>query len=265
MFDFDRELLRLLPRVLRAREFHLYLEGGKRLTDLWLHGGRAILGHKPPLVLKELKNAAERGLFSPFPHVMESRLIKALGELFPGKAFRLYNTPNALHLALEKAKLNESASLWRPFVEGNEKALTEKAPVFVPVLPLPLGPEVLVLEKNLDEAFPPGELIPPVLLAAANRAIHNLIAALKAPNYGRQRYRRIEKALASQKEGAVLWQCNGIYLNKPTVGLLNEYSLLFKRFLEGGFLLPPSPAEPAILPVSMSDGEEAKLAELFLT
>jgi hypothetical protein len=41
------------------------------------------------------------------------------------------------------------------------------------------------------------------------------------------------------------------------------YAALFRRFLSGGFLLPPSSALPAILPGEMSPGEEAALAQLF--
>jgi hypothetical protein len=135
----DDELLRSLPRVLRARNFHLYLEGGKRLVDLWLQGGRAVLGHKPTGVLAELKNAAERGLFTPLPHPLERRLIKALGVFFPDRSFRFYNDTPTMYRALEKALSSEGApfqdsaipdpafsnsnidgttvALWRPFVE----------------------------------------------------------------------------------------------------------------------------------------------------
>jgi hypothetical protein len=44
---------------------------------------------------------------------------------------------------------------------------------------------------------------------------------------------------------------------------MEEYENLFRRFLAGGFLIPPSPAEPLILPASMSDGEESRLADLL--
>ena len=90
MIHSDRELLRLLPMVLRARDFHLYRDNGKRLTDLWLQDGKAVLGHKAPKVIVELKNAAERGLFSSLPHPLERRFLKALEVFFPGRAFRLY-------------------------------------------------------------------------------------------------------------------------------------------------------------------------------
>jgi hypothetical protein len=39
---------------------------------------------------------------------------------------------------------------------------------------------------------------------------------------------------------------------------------LFSRFLENGFLIPPVPSHPLILPGILSPGEEAKLADLLL-
>jgi len=253
MIQAEKELLRLLPKVLRARDFHLYLENGKRLTDLWLAGGRAVLGHKPPKIFRELKNAAERGLFTPLPHPMEKRFLKALGTLFPDCAFRIYMDHGSLRRSLESSGYTAPVPLWRPFLPEQEKSL---GPVFIPVLPWPLGPEVLVLEKDLDASFPPGDIIPPVLLAPATRALYDLAAKIREPNY--RRYPRIEKALGGEKS---LWHRQGIYLTTEVAG--EEYAALFRCFLEGGFLLPPSPEEPAILPVAMSGGEEAKLALLL--
>ena len=284
----DRELLKLLPRVLRARDFHLYLDNGKRLTDLWLQGGRAVLGHKPSRVLLELKNAAERGLFTSLPHHLERRFIKALEEFFPGRAFRLYLDNGSLCRAIEKAGIAGGVSIWRPFMEVQKKPSQKKpsiepqepqtepqtadtasdgeTPLIRPVLPWPLGPEVLALEKSLDASFPAGELIPPVLLAPAARALYNLAAAIKAPGQNRLRYQKIEMALGNQKadrKGGSPWQQNGIYLTVEQDMKMEEYKILFLRFLEGGFLIPPSPLEPLILPALMSKGEEAKLAELL--
>ena len=269
MFYSDKELLRLLPRVLRARDFHLYLENGKRLVDLWLAGGRAILGHKPPRVLGELKNAAERGLFTPLPHPMEKRFLKALGELFPGKTFRLYADAGALRRALAEAGISLPADgllLWRPFVEQLTDNISsdnvssddsqKEACILIPVLPWPLGPEVVVLAKDMDVSFPAGEIIPPVLLAPATRALYDLLAALKDGDRVRKVYPRVEKAI---KGGH--WLRRGIYLTIETDK--ENYAALFRRFLEGGFLIPPSPVEPLILPAAMSDGEEAKLAGLL--
>ena len=279
MTNQETQLLKLLPRVLRARDFHLYTEGGKRLTDLWLQGGRAILGHKPPQVLRELKNAAERGLFAPFPHPMENRFIKALGELFQGRGFRLYPDTVSLYRALEKAGFaekddengdchhseNGDCHLWRPFIEEHPDNL---APVLIPVLPLPLGPEVLVLEKSAEASFPTSELIPPVLLAPAARALYDLIAVLKAKNQNRGQYLKIEKVLREQKPGGLksgggFWRRQGIYLTLAPCMEREEYAALFRNFLEGGFLIPPSQLDPLILPPSLSPGEESKLAALL--
>ena len=287
----DRELLRLIPRVLRARDFHLYLEGGKaqnrRLVDLWRQGGRAVLGHKPPRVLLELKNSGERGLFTPLPHPTERRFIKALELFFPGRQFCLYADEGAMFRALEEAGFtgpHNSAcqgrliydpafhpetgkpqlSLWRPFLEEPQANESKTAAILVPVLPWPLGPEVLAIDKNLQfspgqsgASFPNGELIPPVLLAPAARSLYDLAALVKTGTF--PRYPKIEKALGSESA----WRRRGIYLTLKADMEKEEYKALFLRFLEGGFLLPPSQTEPAILPLAMSPGEESKLAEFI--
>jgi len=272
MANNDEELLRLLPKVLRARDFHLYTEGGKRFVDLWLQGGRAVLGHKPPGFLLELKNAAERGLFSPFPHPLERRLTKALAVFFPDRSFRFYNDSISMFHAIKKALSGKGASfncsaipdpafpdtnaekvnvtLWRPFVEP-----LPQAPILIPVLPWPLGPAVLALDKGMDASFPQGELIPPVLLAPAARALYDLAAQIRSRNSSRQRYYRVEKAIGS------VWQRRGIYLTTRVDG--EKYAELFRSFLEAGFLLPPQASEPVILPAVMSKGEETQLAKLL--
>ena len=251
----DRELLRLLPPVLRARDYHLYLDGGQRLTDLWLMGGSAILGHKPPRIVNELKNSAERGLFIPFPHPAERRFFKALAAFFPGRKFRLYNDFSSLGRAVEAAGINNSHEsglpIWRPFGDN-----CENAPLFAPILPWPQAPAVLVLDQSLDASFPAGELIAPVVLAPATRALYNLVAA--GENGGRPRYPSIEKALAKTNK----WKRKSIYLTRNP-DIKEDWHDLWRDFLDKGFLLPPSALEPLILPGILSKGEEAKLAGLM--
>jgi hypothetical protein len=259
------ELLRQVS-VLRARDFYLYLEGGRRIIDLWQIGGKAVLGHKPPQLIKELKNSAERGLFAPFPHHSEYRFFKALAKIFPlsdnGQAynFRLYNSENSLEKALRTAGFSGTEAeppLWRPFMEN------KSTPLFIPVLPWAFSPIVLVLETALDKRFAPGDLLPPVILATGARAIYGLIAA--GENGGRPKYDKINKALAKGNA----WQRRGIYLYRESTDqegdsiAHNDWPDLWKHFLEQGFLLPPSPKEPLILPGIISPGEEAKLASLL--
>jgi hypothetical protein len=254
-------LLRLVPTVLRARDFRLYTEGGRRLVDLWQNGGAAVLGHTPPALLRELKNTASRGLYAPFPHFLEGRLIKALSRLFPGRIFRLYASAPA---ALETLLKDGSVALWRPFLAPNAPlAVPEDAlPVLIPVLPgiqgwrrgLPQGLCVLALASDFENTLLPGEFLSPVLLAVAVRGIYDLIAA--APERANPVFPRISKALKNSP-----WERRGIYLALRETPASETWAALFRRFLDAGFLLPPVPAQPAILPGVLSPGEEAKLAE----
>jgi hypothetical protein len=265
--DNEFSLLRLVPAVLRARDFRLYTRGGRRLVDLWQNGGAAVLGHTPPALLRELKNTASRGLYAPFPHFLETRFIKALSRLFPDREFRLYTSPPA---ALESLVKNKTAALWRPFLNPQSPLEAPNTPpVLIPVLPgiqgwrgdLPQGLCVLALGSAFEKetpgpALPPGDFLPPVLLAVAARGIYDLIAA--APERVKPAWPRIVKAL---KESP--WQRRGIYLNLHDPPAPETWAALFRRFLEAGFLLPPTPDHPLILPGVLSPGEEAKLANVL--
>ena len=259
-------LLYKVPAVLRARDYRLYLKSGQRLVDLWLNGGAAILGHTPPNVLREIKNTASRGLFAPFPHFTEERYTKSLSKLLPGYCFRLYSAPP---LGLETLFKNGAAGLWRPFIDLNSPFLiTSNSPsILIPVLPgiqswrnnLPLGLCVLAAQSDsLLAELPVSEILPPVLLAAAARGVYDIIAS---PERTKLNYPRIFKALQNSK-----WERQGVYLNLKDETQFSpseksaEWETLFNQFLEAGFLLPPTPSQPLILPGGLSDGEEARLA-----
>jgi hypothetical protein len=253
---------RRVPYILRAREFRLYTEDGKRLTDLWQAGGQAILGHTPSAVVRELKGAAERGLFAPFPHPFTGRFIKALSLLIPNRLFRVYADKERLRRALaglSGAPLPDPAhvpitgapiALWRPFLD------CPQAPFLVPVLPWCLSPLVLAIEPDAICAdIPASDTLPPVILAAATRSIYDLIAAKDRAG---ARFPRINEALTQSR-----WQRRGIYLHYTEPLTEAAYTGLFNRFLSAGFLLPPERGQVAILPPALSPGEEAQLAALL--
>jgi len=253
-------LLKTVPAVTRARDFRLYTKAG-RLVDLWQNNGAAVLGHTPPSLLREIKNTASRGLYAPFPHFLEARYHKALSRIFPDRYFRLYFTPPPV---LETLVANGSAVLWRPFADpASPLGVPENPPVLIPVVPgiqtwrdgLPLG--LCVLAINKDTAIGDGDFMPPVLLAAAARGIYDLISI--APARANPNYPRIAKALKNNEA----WQRSGIYLTPRQKPTQTEWSELFRRFLENGFLLPPHPSQPLILPGVLSPGEETKLASLI--
>jgi hypothetical protein len=260
----ELDLLKMVPDVLRARDFRLYTKAG-RLVDLWQNNGAAILGHTPPSLLRELKNTASRGLYAPFPHFLETRYHKALSRIFPDRTFRLFTSAPP---GLETLVADGSASLWRPFANSSAPLdVPESPPILIPVVPgiqtwragLPQGLCVLAVKGEAD--IPSGDFLPPVLLAAAARGIYDLISVAQAR--ANPMYPRIAKALKNNPqsvEGHNSWQRNGIYLTPRQKPSQTEWAELFRRFLENGFLLPPIPSQPLILPGILSPGEEAKLA-----
>jgi hypothetical protein len=157
-------------------------------------------------------------------------------------------------------------SIWRPFLN----AAWDETSILVPILPMPWAPKVLALTLSLSQAFPEGDLIPPVILAAAARGIHDLVAA--TPGRGAVPYHTLSRALKKSP-----WRRRGIYIYHSQLSpvapeydgvqdgrnTVEAYAALFRRFLENGFLLPPDPAQPLILPGELSAGEEAKLAGLL--
>ena len=259
-------LLNTVPFVLRARGFRLYTQVGRRLVDLWLNGGAAVLGHTPPNLLRELKNAASRGLYAPLPHFTEGRFIKALSKLLPGRGFRLYAAPPP---ELTELFNSGAAKLWRPFTDpALPFAAEENASLLIPVLPgiqlwrggLPLGLCVAAIataaaEPDKQESLPSGDTLSPILLAAAARGVYDLLAS---PQRAKPVLPRIAKAL--QKS---IWKRQGIYLYPKETPQDETWAALFGQFLEAGFLLPPTPSFPLILPGELSDGEAAKLAAVL--
>ena len=261
-----------IPNVLRARNYRLYLSDGKRLVDLWLNGGAAVLGHTPKNQLRELKNTASRGLYAPFPHFTEERFYKALFKLFPQFNFRIYAAPPAelvatfSHRDTKTTKDTENIraiKFWRPFLNPAFPFAPENAPLFIPILPgiqtwrdgLPYGLFVLAAKsENVFDKLPPSDILPPVLLAAATRGIYDLIAAPERAKPSKF----IVKAIQESK-----WQRKGIYLTLKDQIAPEEWAELFNKFFDSGFLLPPSQAFPLILPGEMSKGEEAKLAAML--
>jgi hypothetical protein len=290
-------LLKKVPHVLRARGFRLYTQGGlvyhgkRRLIDLWQNGGAAVLGHTPANMLRELKNTASRGLYAPFPHFTERRYLKALSKLFPGHSFRLYAAPpdelvktDSVNSFLEKTSHGGTAAqrygeegagsgvaLWRPFNNAEEPfAVKDGSSLFIAVLPgiqtwriqddviLPMGLCVVAAKnENLLEHLPPGDNLSPVLLAAAARGIYDLLAA---PQRAKPALPRVFKTLQNSP-----WKHSGIYLNLKEEPKDNQWAALFKKFLDAGFLLPPTPLQPVILPGELSAGEDAKLAAVLGT
>jgi hypothetical protein len=262
----DYSLLNTVPAVLRARGFRLYTQDGRRLIDLWLNGGAAILGHTPPNLLRELKNTASRGLYAPLPHFSQSRFIKALSKLFPGRSFRFYAAPPP---ELTELFTSGAAKLWRPFIDpASPFALAENASLLILVLPgiqswrggLPFGLCVTAAEsENQLAQLPAGDILPPLLLSVATRGAYDILAS---PERAKPDFPRLAKVMKTD-DYKNRWLRQGIYLSLKEKIENDEWTALFGKFLDAGFLLPPNQNQPLILPGELSDGEEAKLAAVL--
>jgi len=275
-------LLDQMPQVLRIRDFRLYTRDGRRIIDLWQNGGVSVLGHTPALLLREIKNTASRGLYAPFPHFSQQRFLKALTQILPGRSFRIFAAPPA-------GIYQFNFELWRPYLDfcqsragvGDPPAgavpESRSPDLVIPVLPgiqgwrwdnkrsdhsmgLPFGLCVCaVLSERENEIFgklQPTDIFPPLVLAAATRGVWDLIAA--RPLRVNTQWPCINKILKNSP-----WQGRGIYLFPREAPNPLAWEKLFKRFLDAGFLLPPVPEHPLILPGILSPGEEVKLAEIL--
>lgn len=272
------DLWDLVPPLRRARGFRLYLGDGRRLVDLWQQGGRASLGHGYSGVTLAMKSATARGLCAPFPSRESAALERALRRLarhlgwanavprwyadsaraagvlascgYPAAAAALSRDP-----ALEDASPAAAVSVWRPRL--SEPSLPQAAKVLVPVLPgsWAPAPAVILFQGDAPVQPPASDPCPPSALAVLARSCDGLVASLAAgtpydPSF-------LDGVLPST------WRRRGFYVAFPTGEPFELRRERFLRFLDAGFLLPPGPELPLVLPLELSSGERALLRTLL--
>ncbi|GAB1482391.1 hypothetical protein MASR2M78_12060 [Treponema sp.] len=275
-------LLSTVSPIRRARGYRLYLANGKRLIDLWQLNGGAILGHTPARMLLSLKNDADRGLFVPLPHPNQGRLEKALLAFAPSYAgLRLYATRAEADAALASSGLGPQslselpdpafadtsseavAALWRPWTRPDavEAHIVQQRGLLVPILPLnwPSAPLVFLLSRGALDRFPQTPPCSPLLLGALARGLADLRAVQK--ERGGESKSFLPKTIAALRKSS--WIQRGLYVNAGYQGNPDEYKKLFHQFVASGYLLPPDPGLPIILPSDLSSGEDAGLAALI--
>ena len=272
-----------LPMVGRARDFHLYTVDGRRLLDLCLDGGAALLGHRPERLGRELSSVMARGLIGNLPSVHGARLMRVLRRLLPGHrwfgiaasaddAWRLLRdrvaglpaTPADAADPLRDPGWREAAvAWWRPLCEQQPLggAWLEQGPAaLLHRLPFRIGAgpvTVSTRDPGRPDAAPGAEgaaaSISPLLLSGAAAALNRM--ARGAPQ-------RLAAAAhwPHRLEG---WRRTGIYLTadypRPDHGRVHA------AFLAAGVLLNPDYPGPNILPGSASPGEWQLLTRLFAT
>jgi len=257
-----------MPIVVRAQSFYLYDRYGLRYIDFFQNHGRAILGHRPELLQRSLKNTANRGLISEYPSVFGGRLEKLLARLFPDYAdFRLYADAQVVRQVAMKVSSDaiydpaysppadhHPVSFWRPYLEvgGADSEL------LFPILPFPgsfIPQVVCIKEQALADELPPSDPVSPLLLDLLIKTVATLIRSLES-----------EEAVAKRKSNPLA----GLFETRGPYGITHLSSSRYREFAQEALrlkvVLPPSADIPLITPGEYSKGDIAlflKLAEQY--
>ena len=268
----------VVPPVRRARDYRLYTEDGRRLLDLYLDAGGALLGHRPELVGRALKNVAGRGLLGNLPSSYPARLRRLLRRALPGHAwFGIAATADDA-LGLLRGRLGDAlapplqvadplsepnwrqapVAWWRPLC-GEQPAggewLAHGPAALLHRLPFAVGagPVTVSTRHGGSGACVGAPHVSPLLLAGAAAALRRLL---------RTATERSSVASAWPRT-APGWRRSGVYVMAEYPRRRHEG--VFAAFLAAGVLLNPRYPGPSILPAPVSPGEAALLRRLFAT
>ena len=177
---FYSEIHKRYGNITRARGPFLYTQKNVRLTDLNQEGGRAILGWDSS-AYTVFKNVLSKGLAGSFNCAYKGQLQKAVSELLNGKRkiFFFSHKKEAMQAALLLDAQN--TSVYKPFSGVDYSGV--KNVIIAPPLPWTNNFWILAAASNDSGASTDcgdSERFPPALVAAAARAVYDLIAAIKA-------------------------------------------------------------------------------------
>ena len=235
MIDMYAEIRKRYGNVRRARGYYLYTEKNIRLLDLWLDGGKALLGRRAGQANLVCKQLLDRGLTGWLPTKVENQLQRALEAVIPNyPVIRWYETEtkavgilrSALHLFQNDA--DQPLPVWRPFLAdmqantvapsaANGHAYQNGIILIPPAYPVPCG--IIAADNRFADVLPPSDALFPPLAACLARAffdLHKKIAEFhadagddseaaplrkeKAPLPGPQQQRIIEKQRIVSKQ-----------------------------------------------------------------
>ena len=199
MIDMYAEIRKRYGNVRRARGYYLYTEKNIRLLDLWLDGGKALLGRRAGQANLVCKQLLDRGLTGWLPTKVENQLQRALEAAIPNyPVIRWYETEtkavgilrSALHISQNDA--DQPLPVWRPFLAdmqantvepsaANGHAYQDGIMLIPPAYPVPCG--IIAAENRFADVLPPSDALFPPLAACLARAffdLHKKIAELHA-------------------------------------------------------------------------------------
>lgn len=276
------EIKKRYGNVKRARGIYLYTEKSVRLTDCFLDGGRAILGHGGGKAKTAFKDCFERGANGFYDSGLLSAFEKAVKQLLPRNftTIRLYTEKRAAPLeeisfSLESSREKADAVLWRPWLEISGKSTEQPTgypkiqivhnvdgdfPAIVKIVPpFPYATELCVYAfstacgEEMLQNLPKNDIVPAPLLAAFTRGFYDLKIALGT--YTENDFK------ANSKVFEPFFIRNQCYLF-PKISE-EKYKDFVLKCLDIGIVISPDYNVPSIMPWRANPGDLKKISKVF--
>ena len=243
-----RQITSLYGTVKRARGCYLYTAKGVRLTDLYLEGGRAVLGwgSSSSSAFTLMKNVIGRGVCGSFETDFsvnafggKSRMSRAVSELFNSSrdAFYFYGKAECLKAAVSVSP--ESTGVYMPWNQNECDWSSTDCIVFVPPFAWAQNIYVLAVKSELSPAELNGSRgIPAPVETAMTRSIYDLIRELQ--NRSEKDWFKWDTVLSKY------WERKGPYLY-PKVSEV-RYADFVKHCLENEIVISPVYNQPSVVP-----------------
>lgn len=143
MIDIYAEIRKRYGNVRRARGYYLYTEKNIRLLDLWLDGGKAVLGRRTGQSNLMCKQFFDRGLTGSLPTKADAQLQRALAAVLPDyPVIRWYETEDKaarLIRSLLQKNDREALPVWRPFLGVDYRSAAANTDNQAPFVTVPVG------------------------------------------------------------------------------------------------------------------------------
>lgn len=255
--------------VRRARGSFLYTASGTRLLDMYLEGGRAILGWRAGSCGSVFKNVLSRGVLGSYDTGHYAQMERAVCSLLgdnKAKTRRVIAFTDKMAAMRTAITLSPDGTMfWRPWGgKGSEGQGNADAPCIVLVPPFPWGEPLYLLAAKVNLAGVNdvnSTRIPAPLAAAISRSVYDLKAALKVR--GEKDWSAHDKVLTR------LWERHGPYLYPKADAVDNEgaqhdgqYDAFVAACLDCGIVISPDCNVPSIVSPDIDKGVFKKLSSL---
>ena len=294
MIDIYTEIRKRYGNIRRARGYYLYTEKNVRLLDLWLDGGKAILGRRTGQANLVCKQFLDKGLTGFLPTKADVQLRRALEALLPDyPVIRWYETQGkAERIAASAMPAGQNGTrqplpVWRPFLDLDsasdpQEPIADGIMLVTPAYPVPCG--IIAAGSRFEERLPPSDVLFPPLAYSLARAFfdlkhkmeefqlkeikiedgHHSKAAGRCARVSHTIVKKRQAALNRKAEAECLipgvWTQKGWYLfpHIPEA----EYPAFFLQALDAHVLISPEYDMPSILPDCESYAELIRFLKL---